>query len=253
MTQLPPPPQGPGAPPTPPEESPASPPPPPDGPAPTPPREHAAPTTPVSGAPGGSHRGVVIAVIVVVLVLAGAGAGAAAFLLTRPSHTPTAVSPPPKAKPTLTASPTASATPGGGVAYTDPSHYYTARFDGAPSYRTTEQSSATGQVPYMFAEYAAQGTDQIVGVLLFPSGTGFDGQKGLQGIADSSGGTVVSSAPSSFQGYPSLEGVIAVSGDYLKVQLVHVGDLAYIMGTAGSVNPPSDYTRFLSTVHITPH
>jgi hypothetical protein len=199
---------------------------------------------------GGGHRGVIAAAVIVVLLLA--GGGVAAFLLTRPAGAPVGtVSPSAKGRPSpLT--PSFTPTPAG-VAYTDPSHYYSARFDGAPSYHTTEQSTPAGQVPYMYTEYAAPNTDQLVGVLVFQPGTSFDSQKGLQGIADASGGTLVSSNASSFQGYPSLEGVITLSGDYLKVQLVHVGNLAYVLGTAGPVNPPSDYARFLSTVHITPH
>ncbi|MGH7749954.1 MAG: hypothetical protein ACREQ5_35070, partial [Candidatus Dormibacteria bacterium] len=102
-------------------------------------------------------------------------------------------------------------------------------------------------------EYVGPDVDQLVGVLVFSPGTTFDTTKGLQGIASAGNGSVISSAPSTFQGYPSLEGVINLQGDYLKVQIVHVGNLAYIIGTAGPVNPPSDYTRFIAAVHITPH
>lgn len=198
-----------------------------------------------------------IALIVGLIVLI-AGGSTAGVLLTRSTAS--------------NAGPTASARPSGGganptasarqatpeptprtVSYTDPDHYYTAQFDNEPKYHATSQSSPVGNVPYRYAEYVGPDVDQLVGVLLFSPGTSFDTTKGLQGIASAGSGSIISSAPSTFQGYPSLEGVINLQGDYLKVQIVHVGNLAYIVGTAGPVNPPSDYARFIAAVHITPH
>ena len=144
--------------------------------------------------------------------------------------------------------PTASA-----VSYTDPEQYYTAHFDCEPKYHSTSQKSAAGTVPYLYAEYVGPAVDQLVGVLVFTPGTIFDTTKGLEGIATAGGGSVVSNAQSTFQGYPSREGVINLQGEFLKVQLVHVANIAYIIGTAGPVNPPSDYARFITAVHITPH
>ena len=192
-----------------------------------------------------------IALIAVLVVLIGGGAAAAGLLLTRTTGS--------KAGPTAPANPSASAaqatpqpTPST-VSYTDPDQYYTAQFDNEPKYHATSQTSPVGNVPYRYAEYVGPDVDQLVGVLVFSPGTTFDTTKGLEGIASAGSGSVISSAPSTFQGYPSLEGVINLQGDYLKVQIVHVGNLAYIIGTAGPVNPPSDYGRFLAAVHITPH
>ncbi|MGH7686282.1 MAG: hypothetical protein ACREN2_05635 [Candidatus Dormibacteria bacterium] len=188
------------------------------------------------------RRWLIVLAVVVVVVLLGGG-GTAAFLLTRPS--------------VATVGPQTSPRPSGSgttAAYTDPNHYYTAQFDGAPVYHSTQQStSAVGNVPYLYAEYIGPDVDQLVGVLVFDPGTTFDAQKGLQGIATQAHGSVVSSTPSTFQTFPSLEGVITLSGEYLKVQLVHTGNLAYVIGTAGPVNPPTDYQRFIASVHVTPH
>lgn len=139
------------------------------------------------------------------------------------------------------------------AAYTDPDQYYTAQFDRTPAYHSTTQTTSAGNIPYRFAEYIGPNIDQLVGVLVFTPGTSFDTQKWLQGIASAGGGSLISSTASTFQGFPSLAGVISLQSDYLKVELVHVGNLAYIIGTAGPVNPPSDYARFIATVHITPH
>ena len=178
-----------------------------------------------------------IAVIVVLIVLI-VGGSAAGLLLTRLANgkVPAAGVPPPST-----------------VSYTDPNQYYTAVFDREPKYHSTSQTSAAGTVPYLYAEYVGPDVDQLVGVLVFTPGTAFDTTRGLEGIATAGGGSMVSSAPSTFQGYPSREGVIDLQGEFLKVQLVHVGNLAYIIGTAGPVNPPSDYARFIAAVHITPH
>ena len=184
------------------------------------------------------------------LVLLAGGGGTAAVLLTHSKSAPTAKNPSTSAAPSTSLAPAPAAT---GVDYADPDKYWSARFDGTPTYHTAQQATPVGQVPYLYAEFVGPGIDQVVGVLVFSPGTGFDAQKGLQGIADSSGGTVVSSSAATFQGYPSLQGVINLAGDYLKVQLVHTGNLAYIMGTAGAVNPPSDFDRFIATVHLTPH
>ena len=202
--------------------------------------------------PSHGRRVRLIVVIAALIVLIGGG-GAAGILLTRPSAS--------KATHTGAASPSASgaevsATPAptpNTVSYDDPDQYYTAQFSKAPAYHSTTQASPAGNVPYRYAEYIGPDVDQLVGVLVFTPGTGFDTQKGLQGIAAAGKGSVVSSAPSTFQGYPSLEGVISLQGDYLKVQIVHVGNLAYIIGTAGPVNPPSDFAGFIAGVHITPH
>jgi hypothetical protein len=198
-----------------------------------------------------------IALVVGLIVLI-AGGGTAGVLLTRATGT--------------NAGPTTSGSSGGGgahptasaahataeptlstVSYTDPDQYYTAQFANEPKYHSTSQTSPAGNVPYRYAEYVGPDVDQLVGVLVFSPGTSFDTTKGLQGIASAGSGSVISSTPSTFQGYPSLEGVIDLQGDYLKVQIVHVGNLAYIIGTAGPVNPPSDYGRFIAAVHITPH
>lgn len=207
----------------------------------------AAPSATDLTTPSGKRRTGLIAVIAGLIVLI-AGGSAAGFLLTRPASG--------------RAGPTTSGTSGGGVgthtaagtvSYTDPDQYYTAQFASEPTYHATSQTSPVGNVPYRYAEYVGPDVDQLVGVLVFSPGTSFDTAKGLQGIASAGNGSVVSSTPSTFQGYPSLEGVINLQGDYLKVQIVHVGNLAYIIGTAGPVNPPSDYARFIAAVHITPH
>lgn len=203
-------------------------------------------------APRRSRRGVLIAAIVVLVALLAGGGGTAALLLTRSHATPTPTTPSASTAPSTSLEPT-TAPIANGVAYTDPDKYWSARFDGTPTYHTAQQSTPVGQVPYLYAEFVGPGVDQVVGVLVFSPGTGFDAQKGLQGIADSSGGTVVSSSAATFQGYPSLQGLINLAGDYLKVQLVHVGNLAYIMGTAGAANPPSDFERFVATVRLAPH
>lgn len=213
----------------------------------------AAPSATELTKPSGKRRTGLIAVIAGLIVLI-AGGSAAGFLLTRPAAG--------KAGPTITggsgggaATQTAVGTPtaAGTVSYTDPEQYYTAHFASEPTYHATSQTSPVGNVPYRYAEYVGPDVDQLVGVLVFSPGTSFDTTKGLQGIASAGNGSVVSSTPSTFQGYPSLEGVINLQGDYLKVQIVHVGNLAYIIGTAGPVNPPSDYARFIAAVHITPH
>lgn len=193
------------------------------------------------------RRWLIVTVVVAVVVVLGGG-GAAAYLLTRPS---VATVGPPSSQPPSTGS---GAPAQRGTAYTDPNRYYTAQFDGAPTYHSTQQSTSTvGNVPYLYAEYIGPDVDQLVGVLVFDPGTTFDAQRGLQGIANAAHGSVVSSSPSTFQTFPSLEGVITLSGEYLKVQLVHTGNLAYVIGTAGPVNPPSDYQRFIASVHVTPH
>ena len=214
-----------------------------------------APTTTALTTPPRRRRTGLIALIAALIVLI-AGGSAAGLLLTRPTA--------------HKAGPTASGGSGGGnptasgaqatqqptpstVSYTDPDQYYTAQFDNEPKYHATSQTSPVGNVPYRYAEYVGPDVDQLVGVLVFSPGTSFDTTKGLQGIASAGSGSVISSTPSTFQGYPSLEGVINLQGDYLKVQIVHVGNLAYIIGTAGPMNPPSDYGRFIAAVHITPH
>ncbi|MBV8529150.1 MAG: hypothetical protein JOZ75_12620 [Candidatus Dormibacteraeota bacterium] len=168
------------------------------------------------------------------LIVLIAGGGAIGVLLTRANAT--------------------RSTPGAKtVAYTDPDGYYTAQFDSEPGYHATTQTTPIGSVPYRYAEYVDSGVDQLVGVLVFTPGASFDTAKGLQGMASAGNGSVVSSQVSTFQGYPSTEGVINLTGTYLKVQIVHVGNVAYIIGTAGPVNPPTDYARFIASVHITPH
>jgi len=213
----------------------------------------AAPSATELTKPSGKRRTGLIAVIAGLIVLI-AGGSAAGFLLTRPAAGkagPTAPSGSGGGAGTQTAAGTPAAA--GTVTYTDPDQYYTAHFASEPTYHATSQTSPVGNVPYRYAEYVGPDVDQLVGVLVFSPGTSFDTTKGLQGIASAGNGSVVSSTPSTFQGYPSLEGVINLQGDYLKVQIVHVGNLAYIIGTAGPVNPPSDYARFIAAVHITPH
>ena len=221
------------------------------------PAPFAAPSATVLTRPPRRRRTGLIALIVGLIVLI-AGGGTAGVLLTR--STASKAGPPASGSSSSgRAHPTASGTQATPqprprtVSYTDPDQYYTARFDREPTYHATSQSSPVGNVPYRYAEYVGPDVDQLVGVLLFSPGTSFDTTKGLQGIASAGSGSVISSAPSTFQGYPSLEGVINLQGDYLKVQMVHVGNLAYIIGTAGPVNPPSDYGRFIAAVHITPH
>lgn len=207
--------------------------------------------------PVARRRTWLVALVAGLIVLI-AGGGTAGVLLTRSAAH--------RSGPTASAGsgggvghPTASAAQGtpaptpSTVSYTDPDQYYTAQFDNEPKYHATSQTSPVGNVPYRYAEYVGADVDQLVGVLVFSPGTSFDTTKGLQGIASAGSGSVIASAPSTFQGYPSLEGVINLQGDYLKVQIVHVGNLAYIIGTAGPVNPPSDYARFIAAVHITPH
>ncbi len=105
----------------------------------------------------------------------------------------------------------------------------------------------------MYAEYSGFDVDQIVGVLLLPTGSSFDLAKGLEGVASSGGGTVTSSTPGTFQTFASLEGVVTLPTGVLKCEVVKVGPVIYIFGTVGPVNPPTDYAKFVASVSLTPH
>jgi hypothetical protein len=169
-------------------------------------------------------------------VLAGAivVAGVAAFLLTRGGSSNAGL-------------------PSGSVAYHDPGGYFSATFEGTPLYHDTTQSTPEGPLPYKYAEYAANGVDESIGVLILPAGSSFDLNKGLQGVATGVGGDVVSSSATSFQGYQSLFGVISLSSGYLDTEVIDAGQDIYIFGTVGQNTPPPDYSAFAGSVHLTPH
>jgi hypothetical protein len=140
-----------------------------------------------------------------------------------------------------------------GVNYTDPQARWSATFSGAPTYHSTTAPSVDGPLPYMYAEYTTFDVDQLVGVLLTQPGTPYDLAKGLQGLADTAHGSIVSSSSGSFQGHPSIEGVLSTSSGFFKCSFVRVGAVLYLFGTVGPANPPADYMAFASSIHLTPH
>ena len=146
-------------------------------------------------------------------------------------------------------------TPTSGVAYTDPHTRWSATFAGPPLYHETTTSTALGPIPYLYAEYTGFNVDQVVGVFLLPAGSSFDLQRGIEGLATAANGTLTTTTPGTFQGFPSLEGVVSVhnAGGVLKCQTVKVGDVIYLFGTTGPVDPPSDYAAFVASIHLSPH
>jgi hypothetical protein len=139
------------------------------------------------------------------------------------------------------------------VVYKDPQGRWSATFEGTPKYTNTTESTAEGRVPYMVAEYASFDVDEFVGVLLAPVSSTYNFTKGVDGVASSIGGTVVSVVSGPFRGYSSAEGVISAAIGVMKCRIVRVGAVVYIMGTVGPVNPPADYASFIASVTLTPH
>ncbi len=145
-----------------------------------------------------------------------------------------------------------SATPSG-VLYTDPQGRWSATFAGEPKYTSTTQNSAQGKIPYLFAEYAAGDVDQFVGVLLIEPLSTFDFSKALQGVATGFNGTVETNEPETFRGYGAVKGVISARTGFFECELVRSGGVVYIMGTAGTDDPPADFAGFLASVTLMPH
>jgi hypothetical protein len=147
-----------------------------------------------------------------------------------------------------------SATPTpSGVLYTDPQGRWSATFAGQPKYTSTTQSSAQGKIPYLFAEYAAGDVDEFVGVLLIEPLSTFDFTKALQGVATGFNGTVETNVAETFRGYSAVKGVISADTGFFECELVRSGGVVYIMGTAGTDDPPADFAGFLASVTLTPH
>jgi hypothetical protein len=147
-----------------------------------------------------------------------------------------------------------SATPTpSGVIYTDPQGRWSATFAGKPKYISTTQASGQGKIPYLFAEYAAGDVDQFVGVLLIEPLSTFDFTKALQGVATGFSGTIETNVPETFRGYSAVKGVISAGTGFFECELVHSGGVVYIMGTAGTDDPPADFAGFLASVTLTPH
>ena len=169
------------------------------------------------------------------------------FSVTAPKTFLTAPSSTPNPTPTATGVPTS-------FHYTDPQGRWSATFAGPPVYQaTTEQAANGSSVPYLYAEYASVGVDQLVSVLLIGSSATFDFTAALNGVATAASGTVISHSLGRFRGYSSIVGIISAPIGFIEYRIVRIGGVVYSISTLGSKNPPPDFARFIAGVKLTPH
>ena len=169
------------------------------------------------------------------------------FSVTAPKTFLTAPSSTPNPTPTATGVPTS-------FHYTDPQGRWSATFAGPPVYQaTTEQAANGSSVPYLYAEYASVGVDQLVSVLLIGSNATFDFTAALNGVATAASGTVISHSLGRFRGYSSIVGIISAPIGFIEYRIVRIGGVVYSISTLGSKNPPPDFARFIAGVKLTPH
>lgn len=92
-----------------------------------------------------------------------------------------------------------------------------------------------------------------MGVLLIEPLSTFDFTKALQGVATGFNGTIETNQPGTFRGYSAVDGVISADTGFFECEIVRSGGVVYIMGTAGTDDPPADFAGFLASVTLTPH
>jgi len=137
--------------------------------------------------------------------------------------------------------------------YSDPQARWSATFAGPPVYTATTVQSPAGTIPYLYAEYASPGIDQLVGVYLLKRGTTYDLAKAIDGIATGFSGKMISQSLGNFRGDSSILGVVSTSIGFIKVRIVRTSTVVYIISTLGQTNPPSDFAGFIAGVRLTPH
>jgi len=169
------------------------------------------------------------------------------FSITAPKTFLTAPSSTPNPTPTATGVPTS-------FHYTDPQGRWSATFAGPPVYQATTEQAANGtSLPYLYAEYASVGVDQVVSVLLIGSNATFDFTAALNGVATGVSGTVISHSLGRFRGYSSIVGIISAPIGFIEYRMVRIGGVVYSVSTLGSKNPPPDFAQFIAGVKFTPH
>ena len=169
------------------------------------------------------------------------------FTVTAPKTFLTAPSSTPNPTPTATGVPTS-------FHYTDPQGRWSATFAGPPVYQATTERAANGSsVPYLYAEYASVGVDQLVSVVLIGSNGTFDFTAALNGVATGASGTVIFRSLGRFRGYSSIVGIISSPIGFIEYRMVRIGGVVYSISTLGSKNPPPDFAPFIAGVKLTPH
>ena len=175
--------------------------------------------------------------MVAALVVIGVAATAAAVLVSQP------------------ASPSSSSTPSTPL-FTDPGGHFSVAFPVTPI--SQSETLPVNGADLTITEYVAtvSSTDQYeAGYVLYPDSVNTSNPSvnlagAVQGAVTSTGGTLLSQSQGTYQGFPSVDFLLSVQGEYADYRVVLDGHSLYQVAVVSTVNPPANFTSFASSLKI---
>ncbi|HET7488538.1 MAG TPA: hypothetical protein VFJ85_11460 [Acidimicrobiales bacterium] len=131
---------------------------------------------------------------------------------------------------------------------------FRATFPSEPIHTTQKQIVPTGAMELSNYFTASEEESFAVSSGGIPPGAGFDPNVGLDGAAGAIKGTVQSRVPTTFAGYPAVQGLI-VSADgkaFVEVLIVRAPNRFYILSVTAGHNPPPGFDRFKASFELLP-
>lgn len=80
----------------------------------------------------------------------------------------------------------------------------------------------------------------------------YDLDAGLRASAKGAKATLEAAVPTTFNGFPAIEGIYSKSGTHFKSMIVQTPGRVYMLIVGGKGNPPAGYEKFKSSFQITP-
>jgi hypothetical protein len=127
---------------------------------------------------------------------------------------------------------------------------FRASFPTIPS-RTTKSLTSLGPDAEMVLYTSDLGSAAFsAGAIDLPPGPAFDLNLAVNGAAAATGGHVLSSVLTTFEGHPAVEFVIAIKDHFDQGLIVAAPARVYQLQVIDSTNPPDGYDRFKESFHI---
>ena len=147
----------------------------------------------------------------------------------------------------------------GAATFTDPTGHFRAQYHGTPVEDDKTQAVGTQSLKeVLWSDTLDANTAEIVGYTDLPAdlsvttpNAALNGS--VNGQVTNSHGTLVSKNFGSYQGFHSVDAVIAASGGYVETRTVLAGQTLYIVVVTSLSNPPEQFTGFANSLQILKH
>lgn len=143
--------------------------------------------------------------------------------------------------------------------FTDPAHHFSAAFRDQPVEDDQNLNIGGEQVPeVLWSDSVTTDVGEVVGYATYPADFTFDAPNAalagsVNGEVSNSHGTLVSKTFGMYQGFHSVDAIIAAHGGYIETRGVLAGRTLFLVIVTSMNNPPEMFPGFANSLHVLDH